>query len=105
MTLTQSILTFTLAAGLLTVTPGPDTALVLRAAAARRTLGGVAAGAGIAAGCLVWGALVALGLGALLAASETAYAVLKLAGAAYLIWLGVNLILKPRSTIDLAAST
>lgn len=102
MTVTQSLIAFTLAAGLLTITPGPDSALVLRAAAARRTIGGAAAGAGIAVGCLVWGAVVAMGLGALLAASETAYAVLKLAGAAYLIWLGANLILNARSAIDLA---
>ena len=102
MTVTQSLLAFTLAAGLLTITPGLDTALVLRAAAARRAVGGAMAAAGIALGCLVWGAVVALGLGALLAASEAAYAVLKLLGAAYLIFLGVKLIVSPRSAVDLA---
>ena len=61
------------------------------------------AAVGIITGCLVWGAAVALGLGALLAASKLAFTVLKWAGAAYLVWLGLNLILKPRSAFDLAA--
>ncbi len=47
---------------------------------------------------------MALGLGALLAASQAAYTVLKWAGAAYLAWLGVGLILRPRSTFELAAA-
>jgi threonine/homoserine/homoserine lactone efflux protein len=42
---------------------------------------------------------VALGLGALIAASHAAYTLLKLAGAAYLAWLGLSLLLKPRRTI------
>jgi threonine/homoserine/homoserine lactone efflux protein len=104
MTVVQSLLAFTLAAILLTITPGPDTALVVRAAAAGRARTGVAAALGISIGCLTWGALVALGLGAVLAASHTAYTVLKLAGGAYLIFLGLKLILKPRSAVDLGGS-
>jgi threonine/homoserine/homoserine lactone efflux protein len=52
-------------------------------------------------GCLTWGAAVAFGLGALLAASQIAFTALKWAGALYLVWLGVNLILKPRSRFEL----
>ncbi len=52
-------------------------------------------------GCLTWGAAVALGLGALLAASQLAFTVLKWAGALYLVWLGVNMILRPRSRFAL----
>ncbi|HEY2480744.1 MAG TPA: LysE family transporter, partial [Caulobacteraceae bacterium] len=96
MTLTQSLLAFVAAAAILTVTPGLDTALVLRTAAVGGAKRGAAAALGIGLGCLVWGASVALGLGALIAASHAAYTLLKLAGAAYLAWLGLNLLIKPR---------
>lgn len=98
MTLTQSLLTFTVAAALLAATPGVDTALVLRtlvASGARRAL---QAALGIAAGCLIWGAVVALGLGALLTASTLAFNVLKAVGAAYLLWQGVKLLLRRAGT-------
>lgn len=97
MTLTQSLLTFTLAAALLAATPGVDTALVLRALVASGARRALQAAVGIAAGCLVWGAVVALGLGALLTASTLAFNVLKAVGAAYLLWQGVRLLLRRRS--------
>jgi threonine/homoserine/homoserine lactone efflux protein len=94
--LEQSLIAFTFAAALLTVTPGLDTALVLRTAAAEGSRRALAAALGICLGCLAWGALVAVGLGVLLEASEVAYLALKWAGAAYLLYLGVRLILVPR---------
>lgn len=94
--LEQSLVAFTLAAALLTVTPGLDTALVLRTAAAEGPRRALAAAFGICLGCLAWGALVAVGLGVLLEASEFAYRVLKWAGAAYLLYLGARLIFAPR---------
>ena len=96
MTITQAILGFTLAAALLTVTPGLDTALVLRSSAAGGARRAVAAALGIAVGCLVWGAAVAGGLGALLRAAPQMFALLQTVGAAYLLWLGARLILRPR---------
>ncbi len=72
--------------------PGLDTALVLRAAAVEGPKRAALAGLGVVLGCLVWGAAVAAGLGALLAASHTAFTILKWAGAAYLLWLGIGLI-------------
>jgi threonine/homoserine/homoserine lactone efflux protein len=96
MTLSQSLIAFFAAAALITVTPGMDTALVLRTAAVGGVRRGWAAAMGIGLGCLAWGASVALGLGALIAASHVAYAVLRWIGAAYLAWLGVNLLIKPR---------
>ena len=101
MTIAQALVAFCLAAGLLTIAPGLDTALVLRTAAAEGSRGAALAGLGIVMGCLTWGAAVALGLGALLAASELAFSVLKWAGVLYLVWLGLNLLLKPRSRFDL----
>lgn len=94
--LEQSLIAFTLAAALLTVTPGLDTALVLRTAAAEGARRALAASLGICLGCLAWGALVAVGLGVLLEASELAYLALKWIGAAYLLYLGGRMILAPR---------
>lgn len=96
--LAQSLVAFTLAAALLTVTPGLDTALVLRTATVEGARRAWAAGLGICLGCLAWGAVVAGGLGVLLAASELAYTVLRFAGAAYLVWLGLKLILSSRTS-------
>ncbi len=96
MTVAQSLLAFTLAAGLLTITPGFDTILVLRTATAEGPRQAAAAGAGVCVGCLCWGAVVAVGLGALITASQIAYEVLKMVGAAYLAWLGLNLVFRRR---------
>lgn len=101
MTIAQALVAFCIAAALLTIAPGLDTALVLRTAAAESPRNAALAALGIVLGCLTWGAAVALGLGALLAASELAFTVLKWAGALYLVWLGLNLLLKPRSRFDL----
>lgn len=103
MSVAQALVAYVLAAGLLTLTPGLDTALVLRTAAVEGPRRAALAAVGIVAGCLVWGAAAALGLGALLAASRLAFTVLKWAGAAYLLWLGLGLILKPRDRFELAA--
>lgn len=97
MTITQSLLAFVLAAGLLTITPGLDTAMVLRTSAVEGARRAGFAALGIGLGCLVWGAAVSVGLGALLAASEAAYTALKWTGAAYLVWLGIGLLRKPRT--------
>ena len=90
---------FLAAATILTLTPGVDTAMVLRSATVEGRRSAVLASVGIGLGCLIWGAAVSLGLGALLHASELAYSIVKLAGAAYLLWLGVRLLLKPRAAM------
>lgn len=90
------LLAFTAAAAVLALTPGVDTAMVLRAATVEGARPAALAALGIALGCLIWGGAVALGLGALLHASAAAYTALKWAGAAYLLWLGLRLILHPR---------
>jgi threonine/homoserine/homoserine lactone efflux protein len=83
-----------IAAGLLlNITPGPDLLFIVGRAASQGVRAGVAAALGVAAGCLVHTAAVALGMAALLAASSTAFEVIKLAGAAYLAWLGLRLLL------------
>ncbi|MBS7560397.1 LysE family translocator [Pseudomonas protegens] len=96
MSITENLLAFTLAATLLTLTPGLDTALVLRTATVEGKQQALRAALGINAGCLLWGAAVAFGLGALIAVSELAFNLLKYCGAAYLAWLGLNMLLRPR---------
>ncbi|WP_338722449.1 LysE family translocator [Pseudomonas tolaasii] len=102
MSITDNLLAFTFAATLLTLTPGLDTALVLRTATVEGKRQALQATLGINAGCLVWGAAVAFGLGALIAVSELAYNVLKYCGAAYLAWLGLNMLLRPRRSLAAA---
>lgn len=99
MSIADNLIAFTLAATLLTITPGLDTAMILRTSAVEGRKQGLRAALGINAGCLLWGAAVAFGLGALIAVSELAYDILKYCGAAYLAWLGVNMLLRPRQSL------
>src|ERR1700712_3202077 len=85
-----SVGTFTIAAILIVLLPGPDTLVVVRnlirggrGVAVRTVLG-------VLSGLVVWVVAAALGLSAVLSASHDAYLVLRLAGAAYLVWLGVQ---------------
>lgn len=101
MSIADNLIAFTFAATLLTLTPGLDTALILRTATVEGKQQALRAALGINAGCLLWGAAVAFGLGALIAVSELAYNVLKYCGAAYLAWLGLNMLLRPRRSLSL----
>ncbi len=94
MNIEQALLSFTLAAGLLTITPGLDTALVLRTAAVEGGKQALLAGVGICSGCLLWGAAASFGLSALLAVSGFAYNVLRIVGAIYLGYLGIKLFIR-----------
>lgn len=93
MTISTTLWSFALVVGLLTLTPGLDTALVLRTAALgrRRRAWGVVLG--IQTGILVWGALTSLGVTALLTASQVAYEILRWAGAVYLLWMGARMLI------------
>ena len=84
---------FILSGLLLNITPGPDTAYILGRSIHLGWRGGAAAAIGICTGCLVHVFAAAVGLSALLMASSTAFAVLKLAGAAYLLFIGVQMLL------------
>jgi len=99
MFIADNLIAYTFAATLLTLTPGLDTALILRTSTIEGRKQGMRAALGINAGCLLWGAAVAFGLGALIAVSELAYDILKYCGAAYLAWLGVNMLLRPRQSL------
>jgi RhtB (resistance to homoserine/threonine) family protein len=81
---------------LLTITPGADMAMVSRSVFLGGRAAAFATTLGIAAGCMLWALASAAGVAAILAASETAYDTLRLVGAAYLVWLGVQSLLAAR---------
>ncbi|WP_396329461.1 LysE family translocator [Burkholderia anthina] len=83
---------FVLAVFLLNVTPGPDTAYIVGRSVAQGRGAGLMSALGISAGCCVHALACAFGLTALLAASAAAFTVIKLVGAAYLIYLGVRML-------------
>ena len=89
----SQLLMFIAAGWLLNLTPGPDVLYIISNALRRGTWAGVVASLGIALGCLVHVAAAAVGVGALLAASATAFTALKVVGAAYLLWMGVRMLL------------
>lgn len=90
--LTSAVLAFAVVGGLLAVTPGLDTALVLRSALGSGRAAAFATAAGVCAGALTWGAAAAVGVSALLTSSQVGYTVLRVAGAAYMIWLGARML-------------
>lgn len=85
------------AALLLNLTPGPDMLFVAGTAAARGRRAGLMAALGVGAGCLFHTLLAAVGLSALLAASDLAFTVVKWAGAGYLVWVGLQMLLARRT--------
>jgi len=84
------LLTYSLACFVLFITPGPDMSLFLAKTVAGGRQAGMASMLGAMAGCCVHTLLAALGLSALLAASATAFTILKVVGALYLLWLAVD---------------
>jgi threonine/homoserine/homoserine lactone efflux protein len=75
---------------LVIVTPGQDTALTIRNSLLGGRRGGVRTAIGVAAGQACWTVAASAGIAALLVASKPVFQALKLAGAAYLVWLGLH---------------
>jgi threonine/homoserine/homoserine lactone efflux protein len=92
--LLTDVASFAAVAGLLTIVPGLDTAMVLRSAVSHGRKHGFATALGVNTGVLIWGAGAAVGVSALLTASVLAYTVLRIAGAIYMIWLGSRLLVR-----------
>jgi len=90
------VLSFALVAAVLTITPGLDTMLVVRTGVQTGRRAAYAAAGGICLGCLVWATFSALGITAILVASHVAYSVLRWAGAAYLCYLGLRMLLSSK---------
>jgi homoserine/homoserine lactone efflux protein len=91
---------FLLAAILIAVTPGPGAVISMSTGMRYGYRAALAAILGLQLALLVHVAIVAVGLGALLAASETAFSLLKLMGAGYLVWLGIQKWRAPPLPID-----
>ena len=89
---THSLGVFAATVFVVNATPGVDMMFTLTSTLRRGVAGGLAAALGIAAGCIVHTLVAAFGLAALLAASATAFAFVKWAGAAYLVWLAIGML-------------
>lgn len=81
---------------IITLTPGPDTALVVRNTVQRGARDGLLTAAGCATGLLVWGMAAALGIAVLLTESVYLFGMVKLAGAVYLVLLGLAMLWSAR---------
>lgn len=88
------ILGFLLTTVLLTATPGPENLMVLSIGISGGRQSGMAFGLGCAVGCLIHTVLAVVGVSALLAASPTAFMLLKWTGGSYLLWLGIQALRK-----------
>jgi len=91
---------FVLSAVLLNLAPGQDTLYILGRSIGQGRRIGIASALGVSAGTLVHTFAAALGLSAIVAASASAFLVIKLVGAAYLVYLGVRAIVAPSTMLD-----
>ena len=89
---------------LLNLTPGPDTAYILGRSIAQGREAGVASALGICVGSIFHTCAAALGLSAILATSAVAFAAIKLLGGAYLIFLGIKMLLDRRRQLSLLSN-
>ena len=100
----EQLFGFLLAAMLITVSPGPDNLMVLGIGMSRGRRHGMVFGLGCALGCISHTVLATLGIGALIAASPTAFAALRTCGGLYLAWLGMQAIRRRGGNPDAAAA-
>ncbi len=88
--MTTALVTFALAAALIVLLPGPDTLVVVRNLVREGRRTAVLTVAGVLSGLAVWVGAAAFGLSALLRASHDGYLLLRIVGAVYLVWLGIQ---------------
>lgn len=96
---TQNLALFVVAGLMLNMTPGPDSLLIMARSAGQGWRAGSAAALGVGAGTFVHIFAAALGLSAILATSATAFALLKYAGAAYLLYVGIGLLRSQKAPV------
>ncbi|MDP1610595.1 MAG: LysE family translocator [Sulfuritalea sp.] len=86
----EILLAFLAASALITVAPGPDNLMVLSVGISRGRRAGIGFGLGCALGCFTHTLWATLGIGAVVMASEATFTTLKMAGAAYLVYIGIQ---------------
>ncbi|MFC4655078.1 LysE family translocator [Rheinheimera marina] len=101
----ENLWLFVISGLLLNMSPGPDTVLIVSRSASQGIRAGLIAVAGIGSGVCVHIVAAALGVSALLTTSATAFTLVKLAGAAYLLYLGVKMLLAKRAPAGGQAKT
>ena len=94
---------FVVASALLAIAPGPDIVYVLTRSIAQGTRAGIAAALGFASGCIFHTVLAAVGIAALIRSSPIAFDAVRYAGAAYLVWIGIQA-LRHRSSFSIEAA-
>ena len=97
------LLLFLAASALLAIAPGPDIVYVLTRGIAQGPRAGIAAAFGFATGCIFHTVLAAVGIAALIRSSELAFDLVRYAGAAYLVWIGVQA-LRHRASFSIEGS-
>ncbi len=95
---------FLVASALLTIAPGPDIVYVLTRGIAQGPKAGFAAALGFATGCIFHTVLAAVGIAALIRSSDVAFNAVRYAGAAYLVWIGIQA-LRHRSSFSIEAAS
>jgi threonine/homoserine/homoserine lactone efflux protein len=95
----HELLAFVLAGLLLNLTPGPDVLYIVARSTSQGRAAGMVSALGISAGCLVHIAAAAAGLSALMVQVPIAYQIVRWAGAAYLVWLGVRALVDKRAGV------
>ncbi|WP_080058349.1 LysE family translocator [Spirosoma aerolatum] len=100
----DNYLAFLLAGILLNITPGSDTLYILGRSLSQGKQAGIYSALGISAGCFFHSCLAAFGLSAIIAESQLAFDVIKYTGAAYLVYLGLKMLLHEKATLAIQAT-
>lgn len=98
----QHVWLFVGIAAVVIVVPGPDTAIVTKNALLHGRRAALGTSFGVSTGLAVWTLASALGVASIVRASDTAFTVLKLIGAVYLVWLGIQALLASRRRVSAA---
>jgi threonine/homoserine/homoserine lactone efflux protein len=101
----QQLLPFLVVVAMITITPGPDTALVLRNTLRGGVRDGLMTAFGATVGLLVWGVASALGLSTVMVGSATLFAAIRIVGGVYLLWMGMRILWGARKSAAASEST
>ncbi len=97
---TENLVLFIVSGLILNITPGADVLYILGRSSTQGFRGGSIAALGIGAGCIVHVVAASVGLSAIIAASATAFTIIKFTGAAYLVYIGITMFLKNKATVS-----